>query len=122
MKAYKLVRIRKRDNTCGPLFINTRLVLQFGEWHQAENHPTKGFAVRPGWHCSYFPFAPHLSTKDRVWIEVEVEDFRDFPRPPQQGGMWILANKMKPVRRLSFVEVERINREQMYSDCGAAEK
>ena len=43
-------------------------------WLDAEEHPTKGFAFRKGFHCTLKPIAPHLSTKNRCWVEVEIED------------------------------------------------
>ena len=98
-KAYKLVR-KLKDGSLAPLFINKRLRLVTDEWLEAECHPTKGFAVRPGFHCCFQPIAPHLSEKDRVWIEVEVDDYTSYDRPECQGGAWILANKMKVVREL----------------------
>ena len=97
MKAYKLVRIMK-DNSLSSLFIGKRNRLPIGEWLQSECIPTKGFAVRPGWHCTCEPKAPHLSKKDRVWVEVEIEDYTEFLRPEAQGGMWYLADKMKILR------------------------
>lgn len=51
-----------------PLFINKSFRIPFNEWLEAESHPTKGFKVRPYWHCTPEPIAPHLSTKDRVWV------------------------------------------------------
>ena len=64
-------------------------------WLDAELHPTKGYAVRKGWHCTTAPVAPHLSPKGRVWVEVEVADFELYERPLSQGGVWVLAQKMK---------------------------
>ena len=40
-------------------------------------------------------YAPHLSTKGRVWCEVEIEDYSELVRPAVQGGVWLLANRMK---------------------------
>ena len=97
MKAYKLMRLRK-DGTLGSLFINKKRVLPLGEWMDAENIPTSGFAERMGWHCTFVPIAPHLSTKGRVWVEIEVEDYSVFERPISQGGEWILANRMKIIK------------------------
>lgn len=94
MEAYKLVRVRK-NGTLASLFINRKMTIPIGKWLEAEDHPTKGYAHRPGWHCTFKPYAPHLSEKDRVWVEVEVKDYEVFERPPSQGGKWILANKMK---------------------------
>lgn len=93
MIAFKLLRQRK-DGTLGPLFINRKQRIPIGETLIAENHPTKGYAVRPGWHCAAEPKAPHLSTKGRVWCEVWVDDFYKFKRPKHQGGEWIIANRM----------------------------
>ena len=98
-RAYKLVR-KLKDGSLAPLFINKKLRLSFGKWMEAECHPTSGFAVRPGWHCCFQMNAPHLSEKDRVWIEVEVDDFETYARPESQGGAWILANRMKVIREV----------------------
>ena len=94
MIAYKLVKQRK-NGTYGPLFINRKAVLPVNVWLPAEDHPTKGYAYRPGWHCTLEPKAPHLTEKGRVWVTVEVEDFQIYERPKNQGGEWILANWMK---------------------------
>lgn len=99
MKAYKLLRKRK-NGSLGPLFINKQQVIPVGEWLKAENHPTKGYAVRPGWHCTVKKSAPHLSERNRVWCQVEVEDFTKFIRPESQGGEWVLANKMKIIKEM----------------------
>jgi len=96
MVAYKLLRVRK-DNTIGPLFINRKQRIPIGVWIDAEDHPTKGYAHRMGWHCTAKPEAPHLSMKGRTWYEVEIEDFVEHIRPKNQGGMWFLANRMKLV-------------------------
>lgn len=103
-RAYKLVR-KLKDGSLAPLFINKKLRLIQDEWLEAECHPTKGFAVRPGFHCCFTPLAPHLSEKDRVWIEVEVEDFETYDRPEAQGSAWILANRMKVLRELTQKEI-----------------
>lgn len=95
-KAYKLFRLRP-DGSLGPLFIDRHLVVPVGEWLPAECHPTKGFAVRPGWHCTAKPEAPHLSPKGRVWCEVEIEEYRPVERPASQGGVWYLAERMRVV-------------------------
>lgn len=95
MIAYKLLRVRRRDNTLGPLFINCRQVLPVGEWLQAEPHRTKGFAFRPGWHATHAPRAPHLSMKGRAWYAAEIDDYVEVPRPARQGGMWYLAQRMR---------------------------
>lgn len=99
MIAYKLLS-KKKDGSIGPLFINRRLRLEIGKWYQAENYPTKGYAVRPGFHCTTKPEAPHLSEKDRVWCMVDIEDYREFERPEHQGGKWLLANRLKVIKEL----------------------
>lgn len=66
----------------------------------AENHPTKGFQVRPGWHALAKPEAPHLSIKGRQWFIVEIDKFTKHERPESQGGIWFLADRMKVVAAL----------------------
>jgi len=100
MIAFKLFRVRK-DGTIGPLFINKKQRIAPGEWIDAESHPTKGFAVRAGWHCTHSPKADHLKMKeDRAWFKVEIKDFALLQRPSNQGGLWYLANKLKVIERL----------------------
>ena len=104
MRAYKLFKKRK-DGTLGPLFINAGQVIPVGEWLVAEDHPTKGFAHRPGWHCTMRPEAPHLKlatkTQKRVWCEVEIQgEVKVYDRPESQGGTWVLAEQLKVVREL----------------------
>jgi len=99
MKAYKLVR-KTKDGKHTPLFINRKQEIEFGKWYVAECFPTKGFAVRKGWHCTFKKHAPHLkeelaSGEKRVWVECEVEDFTTYDRPESQGGEWILANRIR---------------------------
>lgn len=103
MKAYKLFRLMK-DNTIAPLFINATMRLEEGVWYQAELHETKGFSVRQGWHCCLTPLAPHLSMKPkggskRIWVEVDVEDYKMYDRPESQGNSWVLAQRIRVVRR-----------------------
>jgi hypothetical protein len=102
MIAYKLLRLRK-DGTLGPLFINRRQVIPIGTWLDAEDHPTKGFAHRPGWHAALKPVAPHLSKRERVWAKVEVRGTTLLERPESQGGRWVLAKKMKVLKVLDNV-------------------
>lgn len=114
MKAYKLVRIKK-DGKLYPLFINKKVSTPIGVWLDAECYPTKGFAVRKGWHCTMMPKAPHLAMKlasgeQRVWCEVEIEDYDFFERPIKQGGTWALAQKMKIIKILTIEEVDEINK------------
>ena len=96
--AYKLFR-KTRDNRITSLFINKTRNLPLGIWMEAQNYPTKGFAERPGWHCTAEPRAPHLKMKlksgeVRVWKKVLIEDFTEFERPESQGGLWFLAKRM----------------------------
>ena len=92
---YKLFRQRK-DGTLGPLFINARLRVPVGTWLPAEDHPTKGYAHRPGWHILPRPEADHLRQGgDRVWAKVEFKDYRPQQRPEHQGGTWFLAEQMR---------------------------
>jgi hypothetical protein len=100
MIGYKLFRLRK-DGSLGPLFINARLRVPVGTWLPAEDHPTKGYAHRPGWHIMAKPEAPHLSERGRVWAEVEFEDHETYQRPRAQGGHWYLAKRMRVLRVLN---------------------
>ena len=100
MNGYKLLRLRA-DGSLGPLFINRQQVIPVGKWLAAEDHPTKGYAHRPGWHILAQPDAPHLSKKGRVWAKVIFEDFSQFQRPTSQGGLWFLARRMKVIELLS---------------------
>lgn len=101
-KGFKLFRVRK-DGTLGALFINRKQVIEIGVEYPAENHPTKGFKERAGWHLTTLPVAPHLSMnlksgEKRVWAEVEFSDYESIDRPFNQGGTWHLAKKMKVVK------------------------
>lgn len=100
MKAYKLIR-KMKDGSLSPLFINQKSRIPIGVWMDAELHPKKGFAVRKGWHCTLEPKAPHLSEKDRVWVEVEIEDFEYYDRPESQGGTWVLAQRMRVIKEIN---------------------
>lgn len=103
--AYKLLKIRK-DNSIGSLYINRKKRIPIGTWLEAECHPTKGYAVRPGWHVLATPEAPHLKMKDRAWFLVMIEDYYEFKRPASQGGIWYIANRMKILEK---VDKEKIN-------------
>lgn len=94
MIAYKLFR-RRKDGTLGPLFINARQRIEPGKWYKAECHPTKGFAVREGWHAALQPYAPHLSERGRVWCKVELIGAKVYDRPASQGGKWAIARMMR---------------------------
>ena len=94
MIAYKLCRQLKNGKITS-LFINKKVNLPFDIWMESECYPTKGFKVRPYWHCTANPIAPHLSKANRVWIKVQMEDFEEFVRPQSQGGKWFLAKRIK---------------------------
>lgn len=110
--AYKLMR-QLKDGTVHPLFINKKEATKFGVILEAECYPTKGFAVRQGWHCCFTPYAPHLKQtlsngEQRVWVRVLVSDYDTYDRPESQGGAWILAQKMIADRIIDDDEVEQI--------------
>jgi len=84
----------------GPLFINRKQVIPIGVWLQAEDHPTKGYAHRPGWHVCMAVMAPHLTMKGRKWCEVEVEDYVELKRPAFQGTKWYIAQRMRVLKQL----------------------
>jgi len=91
--AWKLLRFRA-DSSLGPLFINKKLVVPLRRWLRAEDHPTKGYAHRPGWHAAPARHAPHLSKKGRVWCKVWLQGWVKIKRPAIQGGYWYLAEEM----------------------------
>jgi hypothetical protein len=99
MKVYKLVR-KMKDGSLSSLFINKKSRFSIGKWIDSEPHPTKGFAFRQGWHCTLKPEAPHLSKMNRVWVEAEVQDYEYFARPDGQGGLWVLAQKIKILKEV----------------------
>jgi len=104
MIAYKIFK-RRKDGSIGPLFINARAHLEVGVWLEAEDHPTKGYAHRPGWHATLAPVAPHIKLTpkggpSREWFVVEIEDYRKFNRPQSQGGTWVLARRMRILKPL----------------------
>jgi len=94
MFAYKLFR-KLSDGNITSLFINKTERLPLGVWLDAKSYPTKGFTVRPHWHCLQKPRADHLTIKGRVWALVMIEDYSLLNRPDHQGGRWYLANRIK---------------------------
>ena len=86
MIGYKLFSLKK-DGSIGPLFINKRQRVKIGEWVDAECHPTKGFAVRSGWHVCSEKNAPHLSKKGRVWCRVKIVDYTSHTTCPTRRTM-----------------------------------
>jgi len=105
MKAYKLFRVLK-DGSISSLFINKKERHPMKKWLTAKTYPTKGFAVRPFWHCTSEPIAPHLSMKGRAWFEVEMKNYTEFLRPQQQGGLWYLA---KDIKILKWADMKPVN-------------
>jgi len=100
MIAYKLFN-KRRDGTYGSLFINRKQKLHKGILYKAEDHQTKGYKHRPGWHVLRAPEAPHLSSKNRVWCKVAVYNIEFIKRPKSQGGVWVLATEMMILEELS---------------------
>jgi hypothetical protein len=91
---YKLFRVR-RDGTLGSLFINRKQILQPGVLYRSKTYPTKGFAVRPGWHVCKEPYAPHLSMEGRRWYRVRFGgDVQWHLRPLSQGGLWYTVSNI----------------------------
>lgn len=95
---WKLFR-RKPNGQLGPLFINRSQDIIVGQWLPAESHPTKGFAVRPGWHATLQRYAPHLKEslangEQRVWVRVKLRGITLYDRPESQGGTWVLAQEL----------------------------
>lgn len=110
--AYKLFSCRD-DGTLGPLFINSSLVVPVGTWLPAECHPTKGFAVREGWHAALSPYAPHLKVNPkgklpRVWTQVELKGPQYYDRPESQGGTWVLGTALKVLCVLTETQVNDV--------------
>ena len=103
-KAYKLVR-QLKDGSLAPLFIDKTSRFTIGEWMHAKDVPTKGYAHRPGFHCTHEMCAPHLSKKDRVWIEVEIADFEEHHRSEREGGLWYTAQMMKVLQIINDIEI-----------------
>lgn len=88
-KYYKLFEMDTNNNLY-PLFIDKKTIYPIGRWINAENHPTKGFARRPGIHAGEICSAPWLMSADgtyksqrskhwkRVWCEVECNTTVDY--------------------------------------------
>jgi hypothetical protein len=90
---WKLFR-QMKSGAIRSLFIDKAHDLPIGAWLKAKNVPTKGFAVRPGWHATSEPIAPHLKTEGRVWRRVALRGVSEIKRPESQGGTWWLAKEM----------------------------
>lgn len=102
---YKVFRL-KRNGELGPLFINRQQDVPKGVWLTAEDHPTPGYAHRPGWHATEEMHAPHLkmhlaSGEVRVWVRVLLRGVKRYQRPDAQGREWILARELKVLEVLT---------------------
>lgn len=86
---------RRKDGSYGSLFINRKAKLHAAVWLTANEYPTKGFAVREGWHVLRDRYAPHLSKRDRVWVRVQIRFVKTIHRPRNQGGIWYIAKQMR---------------------------
>lgn len=120
MKVYKLVR-QLKDGSLRPLFIGKTKPFVIGQKMHCEYLPTKGFAPRSvddsqtgGWHCCFQPVAPHLDEtlktgETRVWLECEAEGTtKTYHRGEHQGGDWILAEIITPIRVMPWDEVRKM--------------
>ena len=107
MIGYKLFRVR-RDGSIGPLFINRSQRIEPGVKYAAEDHPTKGYAHRPGWHVCAEQKAPHLSPKGRAWFRVEITEYQTLERPASQGGIWYLAKYMTVLNSCAGTGLTRV--------------
>lgn len=95
LMAFKLMRIT-RDGNFKSLFIcKNRTYAPGPRWYRAGKFPTKGFAVRTGFHCLAAPSAPYLSMKGRIWACVQIREYQVIERPASQGGTWYLAKYMR---------------------------
>lgn len=97
-KAYKLLKVKKKNKGVSSLFINNKKILPQNTWLKAEDHKTNGFKHRPGWHTMKEPLAPHLTNKGREWWEVEICNSKCFNRPKSQGGIWFLSEWIRLVK------------------------
>jgi hypothetical protein len=95
-----------KDGAISSLFINKTTRLPIGKWLEAKLYPTRGFKTRKGWHCMMKPKAPHLSKNNRVWVKVEVKDYEFFERPKSQGGVWVLAQKMRVIEEITHKKTQ----------------
>lgn len=110
MQAYKLFRVRT-NGTLGPVIINRGQVIPVGKWLKAEDHSAKalsyGVAVRPGFHATKEPHAPHLTkpskkalADNRTWYLVELKKVRAEHRGVDGGSDWYVADHMKVLEEM----------------------
>ena len=95
LKGYKLFEQDPMGNLY-PLFIGKKNSMHIKEWQKAEILPTKGFAVRPGFHIGEICSAPWLMSFDgtyksqrskywkRIWAEVEYVADNDYSEKVNQ--------------------------------------
>lgn len=105
--AYKLCR-KLKNGDLRTLFIDKKKNIVMNEWLEAGCFPTKGFAVRPYWHSTSLPTAPHLTENGRVWVTCKIRNYAHFNRPQQQGGLWYLSKEVMFVKELSPIEVNEL--------------
>jgi hypothetical protein len=102
MMAYKLFT-QASDGTLYPLFIDKGTAVPVRQWVTSKCVPTKGYAVRHGWHACLKPVAPHLSLhpkgkRKRVWCSVELSGQIDtIDKPQAHGGQWLIASRMRVI-------------------------
>lgn len=75
---YKL--FEEKNGVLYPLFIDKGTPVPMNTWLPAENHPTKNFAPRPGWHIGEIPDAPWLKGYDGTDKGVYKSRFRNGSR------------------------------------------
>ena len=88
-KGYKLFEQDEYGNLYA-LFIDKNTIMPIGEWLKAGSYPTKGFAIRSGFHVGQICSAPWLMSANgtyksqrrknwkRVWAEVEYVADNDY--------------------------------------------
>lgn len=133
---YKLFEQRE-DGKIFPLFISKDKETPIKTWVHAENKPTKGYAERPGWHCSMStpdapwlrgyngselgPYKSRFKNGKRVWCEVFYDmtnDYRDevLKQPkkcfedkiPEDGFYWFKEGSRGTWVITSAIMVNRI--------------
>ena len=101
---FKMLEQDRRTGQLYPLFINRFKAVSQGVWTKAENIPTRGYAVRPGWHIlTDLPIAPQLLDESgqyrsrrgkyfrRVWCRVS------FPMDVNYNT-YLAANGLKDMK------------------------
>lgn len=133
---YKLFEQRE-DGKLFPLFIGKNKESRMNEWIPAENLPTNGFSLRPGWHCSMStpdapwlrgyngtdlgPYKSRFKNGKRVWCEVLYDmtnDYRDevlqLPKKcfvdklPENGFYWFKEGSRGTWVITSAIKITRV--------------